>query len=474
MEKSNSSFLGTEPVGKLLLTFSVPCVLAMLVSSLYNIVDQVFIGQGVGYLGNAATNIVFPYTLIALAFALLIGDGAAALTSLSLGRKEYDKSNACVGHCVLYSGLIGIALTAIGFLFEDSILRLFGATEGCFGYAKDYFSIILIGLPFYIFTSSVNAIIRADGSPRYSMLATVSGAVVNLILDPIAIFAFHMGVAGAAAATVVGQFLSFVLSVLYFRKAKNFTLSFRAMKPQKRLTKHMAQLGSTSLLTQVAIVIVIAVANNLVVRYGPASAYGADIPLSAIGIVMKVFAIVISFSVGIAVGGQPIVGYNYGAKNYRRVTAAYRIIVLANLAVGLVATLLFQCFPQAIINLFGHENALYNEYALLCFRIYLGGIVLCCVQKATSIFLQSIDKPLKAIMLSFCRDVLFFVPALILLSRLGGVTGMLWAEPVTDTLAFVLTLALTTGEFRKIREATLAEALHTNAQPLLDRRLEDV
>lgn len=459
----NSAYLAKEPIGKLLFSFSVPCILAMLVSSLYNIVDQVFIGRGVGYLGNAATNIVFPYTLIALAFALLIGDGSAALMSLSLGRKEYTKSNACVGHNIVYSLFFSLLLTLVGFIFEDRILWLFGATEGCFHYAKEYFSVILIGLPFYICTSSLNAVIRADGSPGYSMFATVSGAIANLILDPIAIFILHMGVYGAAVATVTGQILSLIITLLYFKRAKNFSLTWAAFKLRKQITKHMGQLGSTSLLTQIAIVIVIAVANNLVVRYGPQSVYGADIPLSVIGIVMKVFAIVISFSVGIAVGGQPIVGYNYGAGHYSRVIKAYRIIILANIGIGVIATLLFQVFPQAIINLFGHESELYNTYALLCFHVFLGGIILCCIQKATSIFLQSIDKPFKAMLLSICRDVVFFVPALVLLARLYGVTGMLWAELVTDLLTALLMIFLVFGELQKIRTQQQIHCHHTQS-----------
>lgn len=460
-KKETNSYLAQQPIGKLLLKFSVPCVLSMLVNALYNIVDQIFIGQSVGYLGNAATNVVYPFTVVALALALLIGDGSAALLSLSLGRGDRETCHKCVGGAVVMTAVTGILLMVTGLVFTQPVLKLFGATQACYGYAWDYIRIILLGIPFYVFTSGMNSAIRADGSPGYAMTATVIGAVLNLILDPIAIFVFDMGVQGAAIATVIGQVVSCAVTALYFRKPKSFRFQKESFRLSGKTIKTVCQLGISSFITQTAIVIVISVANNMITAFGPQSRFGADIPLSVVGIVMKVFGIVIAFSVGIAVGGQPIIGYNYGAKNYKRVFRAYRLVVLANLAVGLAATILFEFCPQAIVSLFGSESALYNEYASLCFRIFLGGILLCCVQKASSIFLQAIGRPVKAAVLSLSRDVIFLVPGVVVLASRFGVTGMLWAAPVADVLAFSLTVVLVILEYKTAarKEKNLETAL---------------
>lgn len=459
-QQNSNTYLATEPIGRLLIQFSVPCVLSMLVSALYNIVDQIFIGQSVGYLGNAATNVVYPFTVIALALALLIGDGSAALLSLSLGAGDRENGQKCIGNAIVLTVLIGLVLTVVGFLFTHQLLRVFGVTEACYDYAYDYMRIILLGIPFYIFTSGMNAAIRADGSPAWSMLATVTGAVINLILDPIAIFVFHMGVQGAAIATVIGQVASCALTVAYFvRGPKSFRFQKNSFRLSGRTAKRLSMLGVSSFITQIAIVVIISVANNMIVLYGSASKYGADIPLSAVGIVMKVFGIVIAFSVGIAVGGQPIIGYNYGAGNYGRVFAVYRKVILANVVVGVVATVLFEGCPQMIVRLFGSESALYNEYANLCFRIFLGGILLCCIQKASSIFLQAIGKPVQSTVLSLSRDVVFLVPGVVILARCFGVTGMLWAAPIADILAFMMTGIFITAEYRAIRKKAAAEPL---------------
>lgn len=448
--KSTNNYLATEPIWKLLFKFSVPCVLSMLVSALYNIVDQIFIGQSIGYLGNAATNVVYPFTVVALALALLIGDGSAALLSLSLGGGDHKTSHKCIGNGIVLSVVVGVILMVLGFLFTDPLLRIFGVTEASYGYAWEYMRVILIGIPFYIFSSGMNGAIRADGSPAYSMIATVIGAVLNLILDPIAIFVLDMGVQGAAIATVIGQVVSCIMTMLYFRRPKTFQLHKASFRLSGRMSKRICQLGISSFINQIAIVLLISVANNMVVIYGPLSKYGADIPLSAIGIVMKVFGIVIAFSIGISVGGQPIIGYNYGAKNYKRVFETYRLVIIANVVVGAIATLLFQLCPQVIVGIFGNESALYNEYAVLCFRIYLSGILLCCIQKASSIFLQSIGKPIQATLLSLSREVILQLPLIIILASIYGVTGMLWAAPIADVVATALTILLISLEYKKI------------------------
>ena len=408
-----NAFLAQAPISQLLLRFSVPCVLSLLVSALYNIVDQIFIGQGVGYLGNAATTVVYPFTVIALAVALLVGDGCAALLSLSLGRGDGETARRSIGNGIVLTAIAAVVLTAVGFLFEDQILTLFGVTEACYAYARDYMTVILMGIPFYMFTSALNGAIRADGDPKYAMVSTVLGAVINLILDPVAIFLLDMGVTGAAVATILGQIASCVLSVLYFRRPRSFQLTRECFRLKGSTSRTICALGVYSLIIQMAIVI--------------------------------------AFAVGIAVGGQPIVGYNYGAGRYDRVLETLKGILLANAVVGLIATALFELCPMAIISLFGNESDLYNQYAVLCFRVYLAGILLCCIQKASSIFLQSMGKPLQSTLLSLARDVIFFVPGLVLLAPRYGVVGMLWAAPIADVLAILATAILIRREVRAIQ-----------------------
>ena len=453
-----NDYLEKTPILKLLMRFSVPCIISLLVSALYNIVDQIFIGQGVGYLANAATNVVYPFTVIALAFSLLIGDGCAAFFSISLGRKEKKAGDTAAGNGILLLIAAGVVLMLFGFLFEDNILNLFGVTPASYGYARKYLSIILIGFPFYVFTSGANSIIRADGSPHYAMISTVIGAVINLILDPVAIFALHLGVSGAAFATIIGQIVSCIVTGLYFRRPKTLALDKKTFRPHKTILAKSCSLGISSFITQLAIVLVIGVANNMFVLYGGQSKFGADIPLSVVGIVMKVFSIVIAVVVGIAVGGQPIVGYNYGAGRYARVRETYRQILISVSIVGVISMLLFELCPQSIIALFGSENALYNEFAVLCFRIFLSGILLCSIQKASSIFLQSIGKPVQSMLLSLSRDVFFLIPGIIILPVFYGVTGILWAAPIADVLSILLTVFFISAQMRKLKKPEHAQA----------------
>lgn len=434
--------LGKEKIGKLLLNFSIPCIISMLVGALYNIVDQIFIGNGVGYLGNAATNVVYPFTVIALAFALLIGDGASALFSLNQGKKEYSKANHGVGNAITLMLIISIILTILGFVFSKEILKVFGVTNGIYKYAKDYYQIILIGIPFSILTTGLNGLIRADGSPKFAMFATLLGAILNIILDPIAIFIFNMGVKGAALATIFGQIVSCFVTLFYFRKANKIKITKKTLMLDKEICKKLVMLGISSFITQISIVIVIAVANNMIVKYGATSKYGSDIPLSVVGIVMKVFAIVISIVIGITIGSQPIIGYNYGAGNYERVKKTFKLILIANTIVGIISFIIFQAFPQYIVNIFGSESALYNEYAVLCFHIYLAGIVFTCITKTCSIYLQSIGSPVKSMVLSLLREIIIFIPVLITLASIYGVVGMLWAALVADIITFILAIII--------------------------------
>ena len=443
--------LGTDRIPKLIKKFAIPCVISMVVAALYNIVDQIFIGWSeAGAFGNAATNIVYPFTVISLAFALLIGDGSAALFSLSLGAKDNEKTNKSIGNGFVLLLFISIVLTILGLLFSKQILNLFGGNPNevlCYHYAKDYLRIICYGLPFYIVGQGLNASIRNDGSPKYAMIATVVGAIANIILDAIFIFVLKMSVQGAAIATIIGQILTFILSVLYLRKSKQFKLNKESIKLNKGICIKIISLGLASLITQLSIVIIIAVANNLVGKYGYMTMastkvpYGAVIPLAVIGICMKVFGIVVSIVIGVSLGGMPIIGYNMGAGNTKRVKETVKYILITNLIIGFIAFMIFEFFPEFIINIFGSGNGEeYMEFAGYCLRIFLGGIVLTCLVKSMSILLQSMGSSLKSTILALARDVIFFVPSILLIASLShSVVTMLWSAIIADILAFTET-----------------------------------
>ena len=454
--------LGKEKISKLVKKFAIPCVISMIVAALYNIVDQIFIGWSPsGAYGNAATNIVYPFTVISLAFALLVGDGAAALFNLSFGAKDKDKANKSIGNGVILLIVVSFILTLIGLIFNKQILALFGGDPNeklCYLYAKDYLRIICYGLPFYIIGQGLNASIRSDGSTRYAMYVTILGAITNIILDPIFIFKFNLGVKGAALATIIGQILTFIFSVLYLKKSKLFKISKASLKLDKNVCKKLLPLGLASLITQLAIVIIIAVANNLVSKYGymtlssTGKAYGAIVPLAVIGICMKVFGIVISIVVGVSLGGMPIIGYNMGAKNYKRVKETVKYVLIINLIIGLIAFILFEFFPNYIINIFGSGNSKeYMEYAKYCLNIFLGGIIFTCFVKSSSIILQSMGSSFKSTLLALARDVIFFVPSIIIIGAITkSVVTMLFSSIIADILAFISAVILLKLEFKKL------------------------
>jgi putative MATE family efflux protein len=444
------SFLDWD-VGKLLLHFSVPCVLSLLVGALYNIVDQIFVGQGIGYLGNAATNVVYPITVIGLGFAYLLGDGCAAFLSISLGKGEKDKGSKAVSLVLVSLFVISALIILFGFCFQDQLLTLFGATDSCIGYAREYYRIILSGMFFYIVSSGLNSVIRADGSPRYSMLSMIAGAVVNLILDPIAILAMNLGMAGAAWATIIGQFVSFCFSIIYLWRSKNFKIHLKTLFAfDSSIFFRVLSLGVSSFITQISIVLTCIVTNNVMIRYGASSEYGSDIPLAVMGIVMKVFSIVIAIVLGISIGGQPIIGYNYGARKYGRVLKTMKLVFLSCGIVGAVATILFEAIPQYLILIFGNGGEEYMKFSVLCFRIYLGAILLTCLQKSCCISLQSLGKPWKAILLSLIRDTITLLPAVLILPLFLGIEGALWSGPVSDILAILVTGIVVSRECHKI------------------------
>jgi putative MATE family efflux protein len=454
MNSTNSqNVFETTSLNKLMMKFSIPCILSLLIASLYNMVDQVFIGRGVGYLGNGATTVVYPVTVVALAIALWIGDGCAAHLSICQGKKEQEQANRSVANAIISVLVLSIIMLVLCFAFEQQILQLFGATENNYAYAKEYFEIILLGIPFYMFGSTMNSIIRADGSPQFALMSTLLGCVMNIILDPIAIFVLHWGMKGAAIATIAGQIATAILTFGYLFHSKTVKLKRSSFRLNAGTLKTISTLGVSSFLTQISIVLIMAVMNNALVSYGADSKYGADIPLTVVGIVMKMFAIAIAFVVGVAAGCQPIVGYNQGAGKYDRVKEIYKKMMMVEFIIGLVATLCFELFPIQLINLFGSNNGeLYNEFAVLAFRIYLSSMVLCAIQKASSIFLQSIGKPLPSMVLSLARDFVLLAPLCVLLPVRFGVVGPLYAAPIADVICLVLTAIVMTFTFKSMDE----------------------
>lgn len=450
MNQNSNHYLAEEKISTLMCKFSIPCILSLLVSSLYNIVDQIFIGRGVGYLGNGATNVVFPITVIALAIALLVGDGCAAFLSICQGKKDTENAHKSVGNAIILIIFVSIILATLFFVMKESILHAFGATENNISYAREYFDYIVIGIPFFMFGNSLNSIIRADGSPKFAMISTLVGCIINVILDPIAIFILGWGMKGAAIATISGQIVTALLACYYLFHIKSCSLKRESFQVYGKLLKCILPLGISSFLTQISIVIIMATMNNTLVHYGAISKYGADIPLTVVGIVMKVFQIVIAVVVGIAAGVQPIVGYNYGAGKYKRVKQIYIAMIKAECVVALVALICFEVFPLQITNIFGSEDGLYNEFAVIAFRIYLCTIILCCIQKATSIFLQSLGKSFLSLSLSLLRDFILSVPLILLLPKMFGITGTLYSAPIADIISCIAVVCMMLSVFKEL------------------------
>lgn len=449
METNN--YLGTEKIGKLLRQFCIPCIASLIISCLYNIVDQIFVGNGVGYLGNAATGIIFPITVIGWGLSLFFGDGAAAYLSVALGKNETEKIHKGVGNGIFLSFLSGVIVILISYIWGDGLLRLIGATDATLSLAHDYGIIIFIMMPLAMTQNTLASIIRADGSPRYAMCAMLVGAVINIIGDPLAIFVFDLGIKGAAYATIFGQFVSFVICVVYLKRSQTFKLGANSFSLDFKLVKQICALGTSSLLTQLSIVVITVVNNVLLVKYGQASPYGADIPLAAFVVIMKLFQIVLNIAIGIAAGAQPIVGYNYGAGNYNRVKELLKSVILWTAAVGIVCTLLFEIFPAGFIRLFGSDGELYMEFATKCLRIYLLLILLTCVQKVCAIFLQSIGHAQKAAPLAVIRDLLLIAFS-VTVPIFFGVTGIFWAAPLADIFAALITFMVMLGLLKSLNE----------------------
>lgn len=443
--------LGYEKPGKLLGKFAIPSIIAMLVSSLYNIVDQIFIGQGVGYIGNGATNVAFPLTTICMSISLMIGIGAAAKFSLELGKGNPKEAAGCVGNAFWMAAVLGITYAVLVEIFAKPMLNLFGATAENLSYAMDYVRITAIGMPFLIYINVLSNLIRADGNPNYSMICLVAGAVVNTVLDPVFIFGLDMGVKGAALATVISQVVSFSLSIAYMWRFKRVKIGREFLHPKISKCVRMSSLGMSNCLTQLALTVMQIVMNNSLKHYGALSRFGEDIPLSSFGIISKINAIFISVFVGIAQGAQPIVGFNYGAKKFDRVKEIYKLEIISSTVIAVIGFIVIQCFPKQLISLFGSGDELYMEFAVRFMRIFLFMIIVNGVQLISSNFFSAIGKPLKGVILALSRQSLFLVPLIIILPIFLGVEGIAFSGPVSDILAFTISVAVIARELHKMK-----------------------
>lgn len=456
--KQGANPLGYEPLPKLLRGYAIPSVIAMLVSSLYNIVDQIFIGQGVGYLGNAATNVAYPLTTICMSIALLIGIGSASRFSLELGAGHRENAEKAVGTAITMMFTLGILYLILVQIFLHPLLRAFGATAEVMPYAESYTRITALGMPLLIVTNAMSNLARADGSPKYSMTCMLVGAITNTILDPIFIFVFQMGVAGAAWATVIGQLLSFLMAINYVRRFSHIHLQPKHFGYRFREWGRIAGLGMSNSLNQLAITFVQIVLNNSLTHYGAMTEYGSSIPLAASGIVIKTNAILIAVIVGISQGSQPIVGFNYGARQYARVRGTYKLAICCNLVVSAIGFVMFQVFPRQIISVFGTGDALYYEFTVRFMRIFLFMALVNGVQLISSNFFAAIGKPIKGVVLSLTRQVFFLVPLLLILPLFMGIDGILFAGPIADGVAFVTTTILISREMANIRRLEQQQA----------------
>ncbi|MCI8611294.1 MAG: MATE family efflux transporter [Clostridiales bacterium] len=456
-QAETSQFLGTEKIGKLMLKFSIPCVLSLLVSALYNIVDQIFIGNSeLSALGNAATGVVFPIFIIAQAFAWCFGDGCAAYLNICQGKKDTQSAHKAIGTGMIITLFTSIVLMAVFFPLKTQLLTLFGASENSIGMAVEYFNIILAFFPVYMLSNMMNAVVRADGSPSWSMASMLVGAIINIVLDPVFIFGLHWGMKGAALATVIGQVVSFVISFLYFFRTKTFKLTKKSFILDFKAFAEALKLGTSSFITQMTIVIISLVCNIMLAKYGAMSRYGVDIPIAIIGIESKVFTVVINLVVGIVLGCQPIIGYNMGAKKYGRVKKLYKSILLCTIIIGAASTLLFELAPRSVVGIFGTPTNIPNPedywiFAEKTFRIFLALVTFTCIIKMTSIFFQAVGKPAQAVISSMIRDIICFVPLILILPKFFGIEGILFAAPIADFIAMIVAAALTMVFMRSLK-----------------------
>jgi len=467
MEEKTNQYLGEEHIGRLMRKYAIPCIISLLVGALYNIVDQIFIANAsyLGSYGNAANTVVFPLTVIALAIAVMIGDGCCAFVSLSLGRKRPETAKKSVGNSIVMVIVSSMILCAVYLIFSDQIIAMFGGTvnEETFRHSKEYFFYITLGIPFYMFGQAMNPIIRADGSPKFAMASTLAGAMINIILDPVFIFVFQWGMMGAAVATVLGQVVTALLAIWYI-------IHMKLVKPTKAdlwvdgpVCRRTLVLGITSFLSQISLVAAMAAINNMIRKYGALDAvFGqeqyAQIPMAVVGIVMKFFQIVISIVVGMAAGCIPVVGFNMGAGKQNRVRELFTKLLIAEAAVGAAALVIVELFPKQLINIFGaaNESAYYTDFAMRAFRIYLCMMVFACINKACFIFLQAMGKAVSSTILSMVREIVFGVGFALLLPIFFGLDGVLYSMPVSDFLTFIIAVFLIMRTYKELNQEVMS------------------
>lgn len=458
----NQSFLENEKIGVLMRKYAIPCIISLLVGALYNIVDQIFIANAtyLGSYGNAANTVVFPLTVIALAIAVMIGDGCCAFVSISLGEKKADNASRSIGNSIILTVIASLVLMSIYLIFSDQIIAMFGGTvnDETFHHAKEYFFWISVGIPFYMFGQAMNPVIRADGSPKFAMFSTLAGAVINIILDPVFIFIFKWGMMGAAVATVIGQIVTALLAIWYMCHTKIVKISKQDFKLKSKIISKTLVLGICSFLSQISLVAAMAAINNMIRKYGALDAVFcqtqyAQIPMAVVGIVMKFFQIVISIVVGMAAGCIPIVGFNMGAGAKDRVKELFTKLLIAEAIVGAVAFLIVELFPNGLIQIFGaaNESVYYTDFAIKAFRIYLCMMILACVNKATFIFLQAMGKAASSTMLSMVREIVFGVGFALLLPIFFGLVGVLYSMPVSDILTFIIAVVIIRSTYKELR-----------------------
>ena len=471
-EIQSSRYFGEEKINKLMLKFSIPCILSLLVSSLYNIVDQIFIGNSeLSTLGNAATGVVFPVFIIAQAFAWCFGDGCAAFLNICQGKNDAEGAHKAIGASITSAFLSGVLMMVFIYPFKVPILTLFGASENTLGYAIEYLDIVLLMIPFYILCNTMNSVIRADGSPAWAMAAMIAGAVTNIILDPVFIFALKWGMKGAALATVIGQGVTFAVTLIYFFNTKTFKLTKKSFIPKLKSISDVVELGISTFITQLAIVLVAILSNIQLSKYGALSEYGKDIPIAIIGIQSKIFTVVINLVVGIALGCQPIISFNMGAKKYDRVKELYRKIMISAIGIGAAFTLLFELAPDFVIGLFGTPSNIPNpddywKFGEKTLRIFLSLITISCLIKLNSIFFQAVGKPTYAIIASTVRDVLCFSPLIVILPLIiPDVEIILYAAPISDLIAMVITAILSVKFIKSLSDTSVGEKVDAVIKP---------
>ena len=442
--------LGTLKISKLLTKFAVPSIISLVVNAIYNLVDQIFIGQGVGYLGNAATNIILPLMTIQIAIGVMLCDGTSTYLSLKLGEGDEHKAAKGVANCITLTIITGVLLCVLFELFLDPLCHLFGSTDNIHTYAMEYGRIIVLGFPVAMINYSMAGVIRADGRPKESMVGMIIGCAANIVLDWLFVIVFTWGCAGAAWATIIGQLLNALYYIYLMFRFKSVKLKKEDFKLDKSVFGNSMSLGLPSFITQIATVIVIFTMNNVIGTVGIGSKYGTEIPLAVIGITMKLCMVVTQIALGIAIGAQPIYGFNYGSKQYKRVQETFKLAMVSSTIILIVATILFEAFPQQIISLFGQESDLYMEFAVKCIRTYLGACFVIGMNLVCCIFLQSVGKALPSSILSLARQIVILVPAIVILGQVGGVTGILWAGPISDVLACILSLVMVAAYWKKI------------------------